>query len=52
MVPYVMLFYKPEDRINWTTSINFRWGKGYYDEIGKNLDQMNREFVQEFGALL
>ena len=34
--------YKPQDRINWTTSINFRWGKGYYDEIGKNLDQINR----------
>lgn len=35
--------YKPQSRINWTTSINFRWGKGYYDEIGKNLDQINRE---------
>ena len=41
-VRYAFL-YKPEERINWTTSLNFRWGKGYYDEIGKNLDQMNRE---------
>lgn len=35
--------YKPQDRINYTTSINFRWGKGYYDKIGKKLDQLNRE---------
>lgn len=35
--------YKPQDRINWTTSFSFRWGKGYYDKIGKKLDQTNRE---------
>ena len=35
--------YKPKERINWTTSINFRWGKGYYDKIGKSLDAINKE---------
>lgn len=42
MVRYAFI-YKPKDRINWSTSINFRWGKGYYDKIGQNLDQINRE---------
>ena len=37
------LLYKPQERINWTTSFNFRWGKGFYDKIGKNLDQINKE---------
>lgn len=35
--------YKPQDRINYTMSLNFRCGKGSYDNIGKNLDQINRE---------
>lgn len=35
--------YKPQDRINYTMSVNFRCGKGYYDKIGEKLDQINRE---------
>ena len=35
--------YKPKDRINYTTSLNFRWGEGYYDKVGQKLDQLNRE---------
>lgn len=35
--------YKPEQRINWTTSLSFRHGKAKYDNIGNSLDQNNRE---------
>ena len=34
--------YKPKERINYTTSLNFRWGEGYYDIVGQKLDQLNR----------
>lgn len=37
------IVYRPKDRINWTTSINFRKGRGYYNNIGRNLDVFNRE---------
>ncbi|MBS7199206.1 MAG: SusC/RagA family TonB-linked outer membrane protein [Bacteroidales bacterium] len=35
--------YRPKERINWTTSFTFRHGHSYYDKIGKNLDQYNKE---------
>ena len=35
--------YKPKERINWTTSLSFRTGKGYYDHVGEALDAFNRE---------
>lgn len=37
------IFYKPEERINWTTSLSFRHSKAYYDKIGNKLDTYNRE---------
>lgn len=35
--------YKPQVGINYTMSFNFRYGKAYYDEIGRKLDQYNQE---------
>lgn len=35
--------YRPQDRINWTTSLNFRHGTAYYDKIGDRLSQINSE---------
>ncbi len=35
--------YKPKLGINYTMSLNFRYGKAYYDEIGRKLDQYNQE---------
>lgn len=35
--------YRPQERINWTTSLTFRSGTAYYDEIGNRLDAYNQE---------
>ena len=37
------LLYKPAERINWTSSLTFRKGTAYYDNIGNKLDAYNRE---------
>lgn len=37
--------YKPKLGINYTMSFNFRYGKAFYDEIGRNLDQYNQENI-------
>jgi len=41
-VRYAFL-YKPKLGINYTMSVSFRYGKAYYDEIGRKLDQYNQE---------
>lgn len=41
-VSYAFL-YNPQQRINYTMSLSFRYGKAYYDKIGHSLDQYNRE---------
>lgn len=38
-------WYRPKERINWTTSVTFRHGTAYYDKIGNKLDQYNRENI-------
>ena len=43
-VSYAIL-YKPKQSINYTMSLNFRYGTAYYDKIGQNLDQYNKENV-------
>jgi len=35
--------YRPQDRINWTTTLTFSHGTTYYEKIGNNLDQYNKE---------
>ncbi len=45
-VSYAFL-YKPQKGINYTMSFNFRYGKAYYDKIGENLDQYNKENVSK-----
>lgn len=35
--------YRPEDRINWTLSYNFKHQKAEYRNIGNSLDQFNKE---------
>ena len=42
MLRYSFL-YKPKERINWTTSLSFRTGKGYYDKVGEALDAFNQQ---------
>lgn len=37
--------YNPKKGINYTMSVNFRYGKAYYDKIGHNLDQYNKENI-------
>ena len=39
------IFYKPKERINWTTSLSFRTGKGYYDKVGEALEAFNEENI-------
>lgn len=39
------ILYKPKKRINWTTSLSFRTGKGYYDKVGEALDAYNKENI-------
>ena len=34
---------RPQERISYTMSVNFRYGAAYYDEIGRNLDQYNKD---------
>lgn len=43
-ISYAFL-YKPKKSINYTMSLNFRYGKAYYDKIGQNLDQYNKENI-------
>ena len=43
-VSYAFL-YNPQKGINYTMSFNFRYGKAYYDKIGQNLDQYNKENI-------
>lgn len=35
--------YRPQDRINWTLSFNFRHEKAEYKNIGNSLDKLNQE---------
>lgn len=35
--------YRPNDRINWTLSLNFKHQKAEYRNIGNSLDQFNKE---------
>ncbi|MEI3153929.1 MAG: hypothetical protein V8S95_01560 [Odoribacter sp.] len=35
--------YRPQDRINWTLSFNFKHQKAEYRNIGNSLDQFNKE---------
>ena len=37
------IIYRPQERINWTASLTFRSIEAYYDKIGRNLDQYNKE---------
>ena len=39
------ILYKPKERINWTTSLSFRTGKGYYDKVGEALEAFNEENI-------
>lgn len=39
--------YRPQERINWTTSFSFRGGEAYYDKIGNKLDVANRENISK-----
>lgn len=35
--------YRPQDRVNWTLSLNFRHQKSEYRNIGNSLDQFNKQ---------
>lgn len=35
--------YRPDERINWTLSFNFRHESAYYKNIGNSLDKLNEE---------
>ncbi len=37
------IIYRPQERINWTTSLTFRCVDAYYEKIGSKLDQYNRK---------
>lgn len=37
------IIYRPADRINWTVSLSMRNGKTFYDNIGENLNETNRD---------
>lgn len=37
------ILYKPQERINWTTSLMFRYMTAYYDKVGDKLDQFNQK---------
>ncbi len=37
------IFYRPEERINWTTSLTFSHNKSEYDKIGNRLDALNSD---------
>lgn len=35
--------YRPEERVNWTTSVTLRHNTAFYDKIGNKLNQYNRQ---------
>ncbi len=39
--------YRPSDRINWTLSVNFRWQKARYENIGNSLEKLNESNREE-----
>lgn len=39
------IIYKPENRINWTTSLSFARNRSEYRKIGQKLDQYNQENI-------
>lgn len=43
-VRYAIL-YKPQEGINYTMSVNFRYGTAHYEKIGRSLDAYNQENI-------
>ena len=39
--------YRPSERINWTLSVNFRWQKARYENIGNSLEKLNEANREE-----
>lgn len=39
--------YRPSDRINWTLSVNFKWQKARYENIGNSLEKLNESNREE-----
>lgn len=37
------VIYRPQERINWTSSLTFRHTESYYDKVGDKLDKYNSE---------
>lgn len=39
------ILYKPQEGINYTMSVNFRYGTAHYEKIGRSLDAYNQENI-------